>query len=66
MWIELSHENRHALADMRDTPPQDDIMVYNEVPGVDGNLEEDWVPVEDFLDNNQAFTEAMRETFERT
>ena len=51
---------------MHDTPPQDDIMVYNEVPGVDGNLEEDWVPVEDFLDNDQAFTEAMRETFERT
>ena len=51
---------------MHDTPPQDDIAVYDEVTGVDGNLEEDWVPVEDFLDNDQAFTEAMRETFERT
>jgi hypothetical protein len=29
-------------------------------------LEEDWEPVEDFLDNDHAFTEAMRETFEHS
>jgi len=51
---------------LHDTPPQDDITVLDEAPGVDGNLEEDWVPVGDFLDNDQAFTEAMRETFEHT
>ena len=64
--IELSHESREALADMRDTPVQDDVTVLDEAPGVDGNLEEDWVPLGDFLDNDQAFTEAMRETFEHT
>ena len=51
---------------MHNTLPQDDITLLDEAPGVDGNLEEDWVPVGDFLDNDQAFTEAMRETFERT
>ena len=51
---------------MHYTLPQDDITLLDEAPGVDGNLEEDWVPVGDFLDNDQAFTEAMRETFERT
>ena len=52
---------------MHDTTPQDDDgIVLDEAPGVDGNLEEDWEPVGDFLDNDQAFTEAMRETFEHT
>ncbi|KDR81011.1 hypothetical protein GALMADRAFT_241624 [Galerina marginata CBS 339.88] len=32
----------------------------------DGNSEEDWQPVDDFLDNDTAFTEAMRETYHHT
>ena len=52
---------------MHNTPPQDDITLLNDAPpGVDGNLEEDWVLVGDFLDNDEAFTEAMRETFKCT
>ena len=42
---------------MHDTLPQDDITLLDEAPGVNGNLEEDWVPVGDFLDNDQAFTD---------
>ena len=51
---------------MHGTPSQDDTTVLDEALDVDGNSEDVWVPVGDFLDNDQAFTEAMHETFEHT
>ena len=60
----LSHENCQALAEMHDTPLPEDLMVPDDAHGVDGNSGRDWEPVGDFLDNDEAFTEAMRQTFE--
>jgi hypothetical protein len=60
----LSHENRQALADMHDTALPDDLMVPDDTQGVDGNSGRDWEPVGDFLDNDEAFTEAMCQAFE--
>jgi hypothetical protein len=62
--IALSLENRQALAEMHDTPLPEDLTVLDDTQGVDGNLGRDWEPVGDFLDNDEAFTEAMRQTFE--
>jgi hypothetical protein len=39
-------------------------MAVDDTLGVDGNSGRDWEPVGDFLDNDEAFTEAMRKTFE--
>jgi hypothetical protein len=47
-----------------DTPIPDDLMELDDTQGVDGNSGRDWEPVGDFLDNDEAFTEAMRQTFE--
>jgi hypothetical protein len=47
-----------------DTPVPDDLMELDDTQGVDGNSGRDWEPVGDFLDNDEAFTEAMRQTFE--
>ena len=62
--LALSKENRQALAEMNDTPIPDDLMELDDTQGVDGNSGRDWEPVVDFLDNDEAFTEAMRQTFE--
>ena len=64
MCLELSHENRDALAEMHDTPIPEEVV--DDVQGIDGNSGEDWEPVTDFLDNDEAFMEAMRDTFEHT
>jgi hypothetical protein len=47
-----------------DTLIPDDLMELDDTQGVDGNSGRDWEPVGDFLDNDEAFTEAMRQTFE--
>jgi hypothetical protein len=49
---------------MHNTPLSDDTMVLDDTVGVDGSSGIDWEPVGDFLDNDEAFTEAMRQTFE--
>ena len=49
---------------MRGTPLPDNLMELDDTLGVDGNSGKDWEPVGDFLDNDEAFTEAMRQTFE--
>jgi hypothetical protein len=49
---------------MHDAPIPDDLMEVDDTQGVDGNSGRDWEPVVDFLDNDEAFTEAMRQTFE--
>ena len=60
----LSQESRQALAEIRGSSLPDDLMAVDDTLGVDGNMGRDWEPVEDFLDNDEAFTEAMRQTFE--
>jgi len=64
MCLELSHENRDALAELHDTPIPGEVV--DDMQGIDGNSGEGWVPVTDFLDNDEAFMEAMQDMFEHT